>query len=113
VEVEITVDADGNIVARRVTRPSGRRAFDRTALAAVEDAVRKGGAPDERRPVVTRWVVEAAMAVTPPTGIGFRFDESGALSPGAHGWRKYLQPTYPMQPIVQTHVSLIGVQVQR
>jgi TonB family protein len=110
VEVEVTLDEDGRVTAARVTRPSGRRLFDRTALGAVEDAIRAGGAPEEHRTVVTRWLVEAAVAVAPPTAIGFRFDETGHLNPGATGWRKYLGPTYPLQQTVQSHVSLIAVE---
>jgi TonB family protein len=110
VEVEITLDEDGRIAAARVTRPSGRRLFDRTALAAVEDAIRADGAPEEHRTVVTRWLVEAAVGVAPPTAVGFRFDETGHLNPGATGWRKYLGPTYPLQQTVQSHVSLVAIE---
>ncbi|MCU1280313.1 MAG: TonB family protein [bacterium] len=110
VEVEVTLDQDGRITAARVTRPSGRRLFDRSALAAVEDAVRAGGAPEEHRPVVTRWLVEAALAVAPPTAVGLRFDETGHLDPGATGWRKYLGPTYPLQQSVRSHVTLIAIE---
>ena len=110
VEVEVTIDEDGRIAAARVTRPSGRRRFDRTAVNAVEDAVRAGGAPPEQRLVVTRWQVEAAMAVAPPTSIGFRFDESGHLNPGATGWRRYIGPTYPLQQNVQSRVSLLALE---
>jgi TonB family protein len=113
VEVEVTLDDDGSILSARVLRPSGRRLFDRTALAAVEDAIRAGGAPEEHRVVVTRWLVEAAVAVAPPTSIGFRFDESGHLDPGAHGWRKYIAPTYPMQQSIRSHVSLVAIEPQR
>lgn len=90
VEIEVTIDETGRITAARVLRPSGRRAFDHSALAAVEDAVRSGGAPDEHRSVRTRWIVEAALAVAPPTAIGFRFDETGHLDPIATGARRYL-----------------------
>jgi hypothetical protein len=76
----------------------------------VEDAIRAGGAPEEHRTVVTRWLVEAALAVAPPTAVGFRFDETGHLNPGATGWRKYLGPTYPLQQTVQSHVSLIAIE---
>ncbi|MCU1283263.1 MAG: TonB family protein [bacterium] len=110
VEVEVTIDEEGRVTAARVTRPSGRRSFDRNALHAVEDAIRAGGAPDERRSVVTRWLVESSMAVAPPTSIGFRFDESGGLGPGATGWRKYIAPTYPTQQTVQSHVSLVAIE---
>lgn len=110
VEVEVTIDDEGNVTRARLTRPSGRRMFDRTALAAVEDAIRRGGAPDEHRTVVTRWLVEAAMAVSPPTSVGFRFDETGHLNPGAKSWRKYLAPTYPMQQSVVSHVSLVAIE---
>ena len=110
VEVEVTLDEEGAISSARVVHPSGRRSFDRTALAAVEDAIRAGGAPEERRVVVTRWLVEAALAVAPPTAIGFRFDESGQLNPGARGWRKYVAPTYPLQQTVQSHISLVAIE---
>ncbi|HEX8954600.1 MAG TPA: energy transducer TonB, partial [Polyangia bacterium] len=113
VEVEVTLDDEGNLRAARVTRPSGRRLFDRTALAAVEDAIRAGGAPDEHCTVVTRWVVEAAVAVAPPTSLGFGFDETGHLNPGASGLRKYLAPKYPLQQSVQSHVSLVAIEPQR
>ncbi len=112
VEVEVELDDEGRILVARVTQPSGRRAFDRTALAAVEEAVRAGGAPDERRGVRTVWSVEAAVAVAPPTSIGFRFDETGQLNAGATGIRKYLGGTYPMQQTVQSHVSLIAIELR-
>jgi TonB family protein len=110
VEVELILDEEGHIVSARVLHPSGRRAFDRTALTAVEEAVRAGGAPEEKRPVLTRWAVEAAVAVAPPTAIGFRFDETGRLNPGATGIRKYVGGTYPFQQTVRTHVSLIAIE---
>jgi TonB family protein len=113
VEVEVTLDEDGRVTRARVIMPSGRRLFDRTALAAVEDAIRARGPPVERRPVVTRWLVEAAVAVTPPTSFGFRFDETGHLNPGATGWRKYISGVYPLEQRVQTHVSLTSIQIQR
>ena len=112
VEVEVVVDEDGRIVSTRVTQPSGRRLFDRTALAAVEHAIRAGGAPEEHHAVMTRWVVDAAVAVAPPTAIGFRFDETGHLNPGATGWRKYLAPTYPLQQSVRSHVSLVAIEAR-
>ncbi|MDB4966995.1 MAG: TonB family protein [Myxococcales bacterium] len=114
VEVEVTLDADGHILRSRIVHPSGRRAFDRTALAAVVEAIRAGGPPEEKRTVVTRWKVDAAVAVAPPTAIGFRFDESGHLNPGATGIRKYIGlGPYPFEERVQTHVSLTSIQPQR
>ena len=110
VEVEVIIDETGRIIATRVTQPSGRRRFDRTALAAVEDAIRAAGPPEERRTVATRWVVDAAVAVTPPTAFGFHFDETGHLNSGATGWRKYLAPNYPLQETVRTHVSLVAIE---
>lgn len=110
VVVDVTIDADGRIRASRVVTPSGRRAFDRVALAEVEAAVRAGGAPDERRAMTSRWSVEAAVAVTPPTSIGFRFDESGHLAPGATGLRKYLAFTHPFQQAVRTRVALLSIE---
>ncbi|HWE28169.1 MAG TPA: energy transducer TonB [Polyangia bacterium] len=110
VEVEITIDENGRVTSAHVTHPSGRRLFDRTALGAVQDTVRAAGPPEEHRTVVTRWVVEAAVAVAPPSTVGFRFDETGHLNPGATGWRKYVGATYPLQQSVQTHVSLVAIE---
>jgi TonB family protein len=113
VEVEVVIDAEGHIIRSRVIHPSGRRTYDRAALAAVVEAIRAGGAPDEKRAVLTRWQVDAAVAVAPPTSIGFRFDESGNLNPGATGIRKYIGlGPYPMEERVQTHVSLTSIQPQ-
>jgi len=61
---------------------------------------------------VTRWLVDAAVAVAPPTAIGLRCDETGHLNPGATGWRKYLAPTYPLQQSVRSHVSLVAVETR-
>jgi hypothetical protein len=47
--------------------------------------------------------------VSPPTAVGFRFDETGHMNPGAKGWRKYLAPNYPMQQSVVSHVSLVAI----
>ena len=109
VVVEVTIDADGRILKSRIVVPSGRGAFDRVACREVEAAVRAGGPPDEHRTMTSRWSVEAAVAVAPPTAIGFRFDESGHLSPGATGIRKYLALTHPFQQSVRTHVSLLSI----
>jgi TonB family protein len=106
----VIIDEEGRIMSARVTQPSGRRLFDRTALAAVEDAIRAGGAPEERRTVATRWVVDAAVAVSPPTAIGFQFDETGHLNSGATGWRRYVAPTYPLQQSVRSHVALVAIE---
>jgi TonB family protein len=113
VEVEITVDEDGRVTGSRVIHPSGRRLFDRHAMSAVEDAVRAAGPPVEHRTVVTRWLVEAALAVAPPTAIGLRFDETGHLNPGASGVRRYLDGVHPLQQRVQTHVALRSIDTGR
>lgn len=110
VEIEVLVDDEGRVVHARVTRPSGRRAFDHLALEAVEEAIRAGRAPEEKRTMLTRWSVEAAVAVAPPTGVGFHFDESGSTTPGAKGIRKYVSGTYPFQQTVQSRVSLIAIE---
>jgi TonB family protein len=113
VEVEITIDEDGRITHSRIIHPSGRRLFDRHALSAVEDAVRVAGPPVERRTVVTRWLVEAALAVAPPTAVGLRFDETGRLNPGATGIRRYVDGVYPLQQRVQTRVALKSIDTGR
>jgi TonB-like protein len=112
VEVEVVIDDAGQVISARVVRPSGRRLFDRTALAAVEDAVRAGGVAGEHRAIRSRWIVEASVAVAPPTAIGFRFDETGHLDPSATGIRRYVGGTYPLQQSVRTHVSLSSIEQQ-
>jgi len=108
-EVEVVIDEAGRVVSAKVLHPSGRRRYDRAAVDAVTKAIGAGGAPEDKRAVVTRWSVEATLAVAPPTSLGFGFDESGALHPGASGARKYVDGVYPMKQEVKTRVALLSV----
>jgi hypothetical protein len=112
-EVEAVIDGAGKIVSLRVVVPSGRRKYDRAVLEAVKQAIKDRGALDEPGPVVTRWAVDASVSVAPPTGVGFTFDESGRLQPGATGVRKYLRFNYPMQQTVKTRVKLLAAYHRR
>lgn|GEM_PF-2714910 len=102
VEVEVTTDAAGQIVKIRVVNPSGRRAFDKAAMAAVEKSVGmmlRAHPPEERRGAVSLWSVAAAVAVAPPTAIGFQFDET----------KKGITGVYPFKETVKTKVDLLRV----
>ncbi|HEY7956117.1 MAG TPA: TonB C-terminal domain-containing protein [Polyangia bacterium] len=112
-EVEAVIDGAGKIVSLRVVVPSGRRKYDRAVLEAVKQAIKDRGALDEPGPVVTLWAVDASVSVAPPTGVGFTFDESGRLQPGATGVRKYLRFNYPMQQTVKTRVKLLAAYHRR
>ena len=107
VEIEVVTDAEGAITKLRVVRGSGRRAFDKQALAAVEAAVKGTRRPPDGHGALTRWAVSAAVAVAPPTSIGFQFDETGQLNPGATGIRKYASGVYPFKETVKTKVELL------
>ncbi len=107
IEIEVITDAEGAISKIRVVRGSGRRTFDKHALAAVENAVKAARRPAQSRGALTRWSVSAGVAVAPPTSIGFAFDESGQLNPGATGIRKYASGTYPFKETVKTKVELL------
>jgi TonB family protein len=111
-EVEGVLDGDGRVVSVKIARPSGRKRFDQEALAAVRRVLIQGGPPDEKEGVVTRWSVSAALAVAPPNSIGFGFDETGRMNPGATGLRKYFSGTYPLKQDVRTKVALLSVRAR-
>lgn len=98
-EIEVVIDDQGRVVSSRVLRHSGRRKFDQAALDAVLKAVDGHGVLDEKGAVVTKWAVEAAVAVAPPTSLGFSFDESSGKLGGS----------YPMKREVKTKVALLSV----
>ncbi|MSP61478.1 MAG: energy transducer TonB [Myxococcales bacterium] len=102
-EIEVVIDESGRVVSARVLSPSGRRKFDQAALEAVRKAIDGHGALDEKTAVVTRWAVEASMAVAPPTSLGFGFDESSGRVAGS----------YPMKKEVKTRVALLSVSPRR
>lgn len=112
-EVEVVVDELGRLLSTRVVVSSGRRRYDAAAQEAVARAMTALGAPEEHRPVVARWSVEAALQVMPPSAIGFGFDESGQLNPGATGIRRYIDGVYPLQQRVLSKVRLLSVAARR
>jgi TonB family protein len=118
VEIEVIVDAAGNLESVRVLLPSGRAELDRHALDAVRRAAGVRPTRDPRGRTRSRWSVEAAVAVTPPTvnpivdptsgkvtgaalpGLSFTFDESlGKIA-----------FDYPFKKEVRTHVRLLAVE---
>jgi TonB family protein len=105
VEIEVTTDESGGVVDARVVMPSGRRAFDRHALAAVREAVARGGT----RGAVSRWQVEAAYSVSRMDSIGFSFDENALFDRNA----RRLKANYPLQEDVRTRIALRWVMPKR
>lgn len=98
-EIEITVDAAGNVSAARVAWPSGRRAFDRYALATVQAAVARAAPPS----TVTRWICEAGYAVDRPDAFALSFDLNMLFDKKS---RRQLSARYPTHERVDTRVAL-------
>ena len=95
----------------QVLRSCGHRQLDEQAVEAVRRAGSGRGPLSEPGPVVTRWRVEASVAVAPPTAIGFAFDETGHLEPGARGVKKYLgMGTYPLKETLEKRVALLSIE---
>lgn len=99
VEIEADTDAEGNVTSARVVMPSGRRAFDRFALAAVRERLAHAAAPSSQ----SRWILEAGYAVSRPDAIGLSFDLAMLYDAQA---RKQLSVQYPLKERVETKVSL-------
>jgi hypothetical protein len=102
-EIEGVVDTDGTVVSVTVVVPSGRRKLDQSGQAAVRQALEAMGPPAEKKRMVSRWAVGAALQVSPPTAIGFGFDES----------LKTFDFVYPLKQRVLTRVSLISISAAR
>ena len=99
-EVFVRQRADGSIIEMALRNPSGYRAFDDAALAAVEKAlasrvpgVAHGGE------VRTLWQLDATAYVVVSPNPELVFDESS----GKREWR------YPLQKRVDHHVRLLAV----
>jgi hypothetical protein len=93
VEVEVETDGQGGVTAARVVLPSGRRTFDRFALAEVRARIAATAPKSATR---SRWLCEAGYSVADLTALGFTFDETTGRIDGH----------YPLQQNVSTHVSL-------
>jgi outer membrane biosynthesis protein TonB len=100
VEIFVRQRADGSIVDMALRNPSGYRAFDDAALAAVEKAL-GGVAPGRARDgeVRTLWQLDATAYVVISPNPEIVFDEST----GKREWR------YPLQKRVDHHVRLVAV----
>lgn len=101
VEIEVETDAAGAIVRARVAHPSGRRSFDRFALAEVRKHV--AAAPRPLEAAVSRWLCEAGYFVADVRSIGFTFDAEMLVDRAA---RKRFGYTYPLKEDVKTRVAL-------
>jgi len=107
VEVFVRQRADGGIIEMALRNPSGYRAFDDVALAAVEKAL-AGRVPGAARTsgivradgeVRTLWQLDATAYVVVSPEPELIFDEST----GKREWR------YPLQKRVDHHVRLVAV----
>ena len=100
VEIFVRQRADGSILEMALRNPSGYRAFDDAALAAVEKAL-GGVAPGSARDgeVRTLWQLDATAYVVISPNPELVFDEST----GKREWR------YPLQKRVDHHVRLVAV----
>ncbi|HEX4460636.1 MAG TPA: TonB family protein, partial [Polyangia bacterium] len=99
VEVEVTVDAAGQVTRTRVVMPSGRRAFDRYALRAVTERVAQATPPAS----ISRWQCRAGYAASRPDAIGVHYDLSMLFDKQL---RKQLDAQYPFKERVETRVAL-------
>ena len=100
-EIFVRQRADGSIIEMALRNPSGYRAFDDAALAAVEKAL-AGRAPAGARgggEVRTLWQLDATAYVVVSPNPELVFDEST----GKREWR------YPLQKRVDHHVHLVAI----
>jgi TonB family protein len=68
-EIEAEIDAEGEVVAVRILRSSGHRAFDAEALRAVRQALRlrpPSSRQESRGPVLARYALRGEVAVNLP-----------------------------------------------
>jgi hypothetical protein len=105
-EVEITVDDEGAVVAARVAVPSGRRRFDRYALAEVQARV----AGVRHAAATTRWAIEAGYAVSRPDSFGITFDLNALFDRAS---RRKIGLQWPLSDQVRTRVSLLWAKPER
>ena len=100
VEIFVRQRADGSILEMALRNPSGYRAFDDVALAAVEKAL-AGRAPGVAHAgeVRTLWQLDATAYVVVSPNPELVFDEAS----GKSEWR------YPLQKRVDHHVRLVAV----
>lgn len=102
VEIEISVDGEGRVSGARVVVPSGRRAFDRYALAAVRNRV-AGAAPPS---TLSRWICRAGYAVSRIDSVQLKFDVMMLFD---KKMRDQLALQYAGKQRVETDVSLAWV----
>jgi TonB family protein len=124
-EIEVRVDANGEIQATRVVQSSGRADLDREAVQAVRAAAARRSRQlaetaeaTGHQQTLVRFSVEAGVVVPPPTlrpaqadprgqgitvGMGFRFEETTG----------HVTPHLPLVRRVVTRVRLLDVRLQR
>jgi TonB family protein len=103
VVIEVVVDGAGRVTRARVVSPSGRRAFDRYALAAVEAEVARRAPPPSR----SRWRCRAGYAVAQINSVGIGVDPMMLFDKRA---RRDFDVQYPLKERVEARVSLEWVQ---
>ena len=114
VEVEIEIDAEGQVVAARVVQGSGERRLDAAALRAVERAVRLRSIRDPRGPVIARFALRAELALNLPLPTPIVEPNSGQMSAITFGITgtfdevtKKATVKVPMKKRLSTRVDLI------
>ena len=107
-EIETVLDEHGELVSAVLVSPSGNRAFDEAALAAVRRGLSRRPVRDPRGRMVARWLVQAGTSTFIPPGTVMQggmpgmtlFSMSFDETTGQVGVR------YPFQKSVSTRVEL-------
>jgi TonB family protein len=107
VDVELTLAANGTVVAATVVRPSGRRSFDRYALSEVRRVAALRPTPLPRAALVT-YRLRASYVAKIPRAFSFRFDETGTGNPRARGASRFVLVDNPVEEI-RSEVVLLAI----
>lgn len=115
-EIEVELDAQGQVTAVRVLRASGSRRFDAEAERAVRQALRIRPIRDVTGPVVARWVLRGEVAVNLPRVTPMPESNSGMVSAVTAGIAGTFDETTgkvsvrtPLAKRLQTRVRLVSV----
>ena len=116
VEVEVEIDAEGQLVEARVVLGSGSRRLDAEALRAIERAVRLRTIRDPRGPVIARFALRADLALNLPLATPVVEPNSGQMSAITFGISGTFDEVtgkaevkVPMKKRLSTHVDLVSV----
>ncbi len=115
-EIEVELDAQGQVTSVRVLRRSGSRRFDAEAERAVRQALQTRPIREVTGPVVARWVLRGEVAVNLPRVTPMPEGNSGMVSAVTAGIAGTFDETTgkgsvrtPLAKRLQTRVRLISV----